>query len=133
MKILFFLFLLPIILCDCTFTVKTTNAGKLNLTTHKTIAILPFEVNFELRKINKNQFTEAEMAKVKQFMSLGLQGYLYQWLQNYSNKHPFTVQIQHCDSTIQILSANNIRFIDLYSMSKIELAKLLGVDAVITP
>ena len=133
MKTLLASALLLLLLCNCTPAVKTTNANKLSLITHKTIAILPFEVRFDLRKVNQKHFTETEMGKVKQFMSLGLQAYLYHWLQNYRIKHPFTVNIQHCDTTLQILSANKVRFMDLYAMSRPQLAKLLGVDSVITP
>jgi hypothetical protein len=133
MKTLFPIVLLILLLYNCTPSVKTTDAGKLSLTTHKIIAILPFEVKFDLRKVNQRQFTETDLGKVKQFMSLGLQGYLYHWLQNYSIKHPFRVEIQHCDSTLRMLSENKIRFMDLYSMNRQELAKLLHVDAVLTP
>ncbi len=133
MKTLLPLVLLILLLHNCTPAVKITDAGKQRLTTHKTIAILPFEVKFDLRKVNQRQFTETDLGKVKQFMSLGLQGYLYHWLQNYGIKHPFTVEIQHCDSTLRMLSENKIRFMDLYAMNRQELAKLLHVDAILTP
>ena len=72
------------------------------------------------------------MGKLKQFMAMGLQDHLYHWLISYSTKKPFTVTIQDVEITNSILSEHKIRFMDLYKMSRVDLAKMLGVDAVLT-
>ena len=117
----------------CTTTIKTTAAAKAGFVNHKTIAILPFEVRFDLRLKNQREVTEEDIRKVKQFMAMGLQDYLYHWLKSYGTKKPFTISIQDVETTNQILSENKIRFIDVYTMSRIDLAKMLGVDVILTP
>ena len=117
----------------CASSVKTNSAAKASLTQHHSIAILPFEVRFDLRNKNQAAFTEEDMTKLRQFMAMGLQGHLYQWLKSYSSKKPFSVQIQDVETTNTILEQNKVRFGDLYTMSRIDLAKMLGVDAVLTP
>ena len=37
-----------------------------------------------------------------------------------------------CDTTLQLLSANKVRFMDLAVISRLKLAKLLGVDAIVS-
>ncbi|HMK04997.1 MAG TPA: hypothetical protein VK489_12425 [Ferruginibacter sp.] len=133
MKILLIPLGFIMLFAGCSTAIKTTSAAKQNLALHKTIAILPFEVRFDLRQKNDKKFSEEDMGKLKQFMALGLQNHLYHWLKSYSAKKPFTVSIQDAEITNTILSENRIRFIDAYTMSRIDLANLLKVDAVLTP
>ena len=133
MKTLLVSVFFAVLFAGCTSTVKTTATAKATLVNHKTIAILPFEVRFDLRNKNQREFTEEDIGKVKQFMAMGLQDYLYHWLKSYSTKKPFTVTIQDVETTNLILSENKIRFMDLYNMSRVDLAKMLGVDAILTP
>lgn len=132
MKTLLTSVFLSVLLSGCS-TINSTTGAQAKIRSHKTIAILPFEVRFDLRKKNQKQFTEEDMRKVKQFMAMGLQEHLYQWLKSYSTKKSFTVSIQDIETTNRMLSDKKIRFMDLYTMSRVDLAKMLGVDAVITP
>jgi hypothetical protein len=133
MKTLLAFLLLGILFESCSSTIKTTSETKAKLKNHKTIAILPFEVEFDLRKKNQKQFTDKELAEVRHFMALGLQEHLYRWLISYNKKKPLSVDIQNIEITDSILSERKIRFIDLYNMSRVELAKMMDVDAVLTP
>jgi hypothetical protein len=133
MKTLLVSVFLLLIFAGCSSAIKTTSAGKVSLVNHKSIAILPFEVRFDLRNKNQKEFSQEDMGKLKQFMALGLQDHLYHWLKDYSIKKPFTVTIQDVEKTNSILSENKVRFMDLYNMSRVDLAKLLEVDAVLTP
>ena len=132
MKTLFASFLLVLILGACSSTIKTTGETKGRLQNHKTIAIIPFEVRFDLRKNNQKQFADKELAEVSHFMATGLQEHLYRWLISYSKKKPLSVDIQNIEITNSILSEKKIRFMDLYNMSRVDLAKMLGVDVVLT-
>ena len=132
MKSLFICVFIVLIFGGCSTSSNLSGESKARLQSHKTIAILPFEVRFDLRNNNRKQFTEKELAEVRHFMATGLQEHLYHWLISYSKKKPFTIEIQHIDITDSILSERKIRFIDLYSMSRAELAKMLHVDAIIT-
>ncbi len=132
MKILFSCVFLVLAFAGCS-SIKSTTGAQAKISSHRTIAILPFEVRFDLRNKNQQKFSEQELAGVRHFMALGLQQYLYNWLKNYSRKNAFTVSIQHIDITDSILTEKRISYMALYSMSRTELAKMLAVDAVLTP
>ncbi len=114
-------------------TINSTTGSQAKIKSHKIIAIIPFEVRFDLRNKNQKKFSEEELAGVRHFMALGLQQYLYGWLNHYSRRKPFTASIQNIDVTDSILTENKISYAMLYNMSRTELAKMLEVDAVITP
>ena len=124
--------ILSLLLAGCS-TINSTTGSQAKIRSHKTIAIIPFEVRFDLRNKNQHKFTEQELAGVRHFMALGLQQYLHNWLKNYSRKKPFTASIQNIDITDSILTENKISYAILYNMPRTELAKMLGVDAVLTP
>ena len=131
MKTLLNCFILGLFLTGCS-TINSTTGSQGKISSHKRIAILPFEVRFDLRNKNRKKFTEKELAEVSHFMATGLQEHLYRWLISYSRKKPFSVEIQNIDITDDILSERKIRFMDLYNMSRVELVKMLHVDAVVT-
>ncbi|MFM6924176.1 MAG: hypothetical protein ACKOU7_01645 [Ferruginibacter sp.] len=133
MKTLFSCVFIVLILVGCSSTISTTNTGQERIKTHRSIAILPFEVRFDLRNKNRKKFTEKELSDLRHFMATGLQDYLYNWLKTYSYRQSFTVTIQNTDITDSILAAQQISYLVLYNMGRTELAKLLGVDAVLTP
>ncbi len=132
MKTLLTCVVLGLVLAGCS-TINSTTGSQAKIRSHKTIAILPFEVRFDLRNINQQKFTELELAGVRHFMALGLQQYLYNWLKNYSRKKAFTASIQNIDITDSILTEKKISYAMLYNMSRTELAKMFNVDAVLTP
>ncbi|MEO7307239.1 MAG: hypothetical protein ABIR78_05705 [Ferruginibacter sp.] len=132
MKTLLILVILALVFAGCS-TINSTTGAQAKIRSHKTIAILPFEVRFDLRNKNQKKFTEEELAGVRHFMALGLQQYLYNWLKNYSRKKRFTASIQNIDITDSILNEKKISYAVLYNMSRTELAKMFDVDAVLTP
>ncbi|MBL0201337.1 MAG: hypothetical protein IPP81_14750 [Chitinophagaceae bacterium] len=132
MKTLLTCVVLGLVLAGCS-TINSTTGSQAKIRSHKTIAILPFEVRFDLRNKNRQKFNEEELAGVRHFMALGLQQYLYNWLKNYSRKKAFTASIQNIDITDSILTEKKISYAMLYNMSRTELAKMFDVDAVLTP
>ncbi|MBL7703741.1 MAG: hypothetical protein JNM14_15940 [Ferruginibacter sp.] len=133
MKTLFGCISLLLVFGGCTSTINSATGAQAKIKSHQTIAILPFEVRFDLRNKNRKKFSDKELAEVRHFMATGLQEYLYGWLNHYSNTKPFTVTIQHVDVTDSILSDKKISYMVLYNMGRTELANILGVDAVLTP
>ena len=123
---------LCLVLAGCS-TINSTTGSQAKIRSHKTIAIIHFEVRFDLRNKNRQKFNEEELAGVRHFMALGLQQYLYNWLKNYSRKRKFTASIQNIDITDSILTEKKISYAMLYNMSRTELAKMFDVDAVLTP
>lgn len=133
MKTLFSCVFIVLVFGECSTTINSTSGAQGRIKTHSSIAILPFEVRFDLRNKNRKKFTEKEMSDVRHFMATGLQDHLYNWLKTYSYKKSFTVTIQNTDITDSILAANQISYLVLYNMGRTELARLLCVDAVLTP
>lgn len=133
MKTLLLSIVITIIFAGCSTTVNSGSTASARIKTHQTIAILPFEVRFDLRNSNSKKFTGKELAEVRHAMALELQQYLYNWLKNYSYKKSFTTRIQNVDITDSILTQKQISYLVLYSMPRTELAQILGVDAVLTP
>ena len=122
--------LLTIVAVRCVESYKTTDA-KAKMAKHQTLAILPFDVNFEIAKIDSNVIRPKEIAAMRLELSIVLQGHFYKWIKYISKKFAITVHIQQVDSTNELLSSKNVRFADIYSGSKSNLAKVTNTDAVL--
>ena len=105
------------------FSEKTEN--------HKLVAILPAEVTFA-GKLPKNMSPEA-IAEAEERESIDFQYALMNSILNHANtrKYITTVNFQDINTTQKILEQNNITVRDSWKKDDKELAKLLGVDAVI--
>ena len=64
MKTLFTYVFLALVFVGCT-TINSTTGAQAKISNHKTIAILPFEVQFDLRNKNRKQFSEQNPKGVK--------------------------------------------------------------------
>jgi len=98
---------------------------------HKVVAILPAEVTFS-GKQPKNMTPEA-IAEAEERESIDFQYALMNSILNHANtkKYITTVNFQDINTTRKILEQNNISIRDSWNKTDDELAKLLGVDAVI--
>ena len=98
---------------------------------HKVVAILPAEIIFS-GKQPKNQSPEA-IAKAEERESIDFQYALMNSILRHANtrKYITTVNFQDINTTQKILEQNNISVRDSWKKDDNELAKLLGVDAVI--
>lgn len=94
---------------------------------HQTVAILPFEVSIIYRKQPKNFSVEANKEQEKS-MSTSLQGSMYTFLLKKGRK--YTVEFQDVDKTNILLKKAGMMD-NLNMFTKDEIAKILGVDAVI--
>jgi len=105
------------------FSEKTEN--------HKVVAILPAEVSFT-GKQPKNLSPE-DIAKAEETESINFQYALMNGILRHANtkKYVTTVNFQDVNTTQKILDQNNISIRDSWKKDDNELAKLLGVDAVI--
>jgi hypothetical protein len=105
------------------FSEKTEN--------HKVVAILPAEVSFT-GKQPKNLSPE-DIAKAEETESINFQYALMNGILRHANtkKYVTTVNFQDVNTTQKILEQNNISVRDSWKKDDNELAKLLGVDAVI--
>ena len=98
---------------------------------HKVVAILPAEVTLA-GKLPKNLSPE-DIAKAEESESVNFQYALMNSILRHANtrKYVTTVNFQDINTTQKILDANNISIRDSWKKDDNELAKLLGVDAVI--
>lgn len=95
---------------------------------HKTIAILPFDVAITYRKQPKNFSSEANKAQEQQ-MSSSIQSSMYTYLLRKQND--YTVGFQDVDKTNILLKKNGM-LNKMDSLTKDEICKALGVDAVVS-
>ena len=98
---------------------------------HKVVAILPAEVTLS-GKLPKN-LTPEDIAKAEERESIDFQYALMNSILNHANtkKYITTVNFQDINTTQKILEQNNISVRDSWKKDDEELAKILGVDAVI--
>jgi hypothetical protein len=101
-------------------------------TKHKIVAILPADVSIKLRPNEAKKVTTEEMKKNEEMTGLSIQDKMYSWLLRRSESAQYTVKFQDVSKTNSLLKAANIGYESLRTTSKDELAKLLGVDAVIS-
>lgn len=97
------------------------------IVTHKTVAILPFEVTLTYRKQPKN-FDPIANKEQEKSMSKSIQGSMYTFLLRKAVN--YTVEFQDVEKTNILLKKAGIAD-KLDEYTKDEIAKVLGVDAVI--
>ncbi|RNA60474.1 hypothetical protein D1631_18445 [Chryseobacterium nematophagum] len=93
---------------------------------HKTVAILPFTTSITYKKLPKD-FNEEANKQEEITMSKNIQSSLYTYLLAKNKK--YTIDFQDINKTNILLKKAGIESLD--ETSHMELAKLLGVDAVI--
>jgi hypothetical protein len=98
---------------------------------HKVVAILPAEVIFSGKQ--PKTLTPEAIAQAEERESIDFQYALMNSILNHANtkKYYTTVNFQDINTTQKILEQNNISARDSWKKNDEELAKILGVDAVI--
>jgi hypothetical protein len=99
---------------------------------HKLVAILPAHVSIQLRPNEMKKITPEQLAQNEETTGYDFQDKLYSWFLRRSDKYHYTVKFQDISKTNALLKNANISYKDLQTKSKEEIAKLLGVDAVIS-
>ena len=100
--------------------------------THKTVAIIPADVMISLRPNEAKKITPEQLEQNQQATAYAIQEKMYGWFLRRSNRFKYTVDFQDVSKTNALLKNANLSYKDLKLKSKEELAKLLGVDAVIS-
>jgi len=100
-------------------------------TVHHTIAILPFQVSIDPKKLPKDFTTEmAEKAEMEE--GYNMQQELYMRFLMRQQKGEYTVDFQDVDKTNALLAKSNIAYQQLDELSKEELCQMLSADAIIS-
>ncbi|HEX5625276.1 MAG TPA: hypothetical protein VFX48_04600 [Saprospiraceae bacterium] len=98
---------------------------------HRTVAILPFEVNITAKKLPKDVTSEM-MRDEEKSTGRSIQNHSYTYFLREMAKDKYTVKFQDIDKTNATLEGAGIQYADLKSRTKEELCTLLDVDAVIS-
>ncbi|HEY5772520.1 MAG TPA: hypothetical protein VIS75_07825 [Chitinophagaceae bacterium] len=126
-----FIAILLLFLFSCSNKYYTASNFEEKTEKHKVVAILPAEVTLS-GKLPKN-LTPEDIAKAEERESIDFQYALMNSILNHANtkKYITTVNFQDINTTQKILEQNNISVRDSWKKNDEELAKILGVDAVI--
>ncbi|GAA4438134.1 hypothetical protein GCM10023188_33130 [Pontibacter saemangeumensis] len=98
---------------------------------HQVVAILPFDVTIESRRLPKGVTAEMVQDQQRDY-GYGIQGDVYGYLLREMSKGRYTVKFQDVSKTNALLNDAGISAEALRLTSKEELCGLLGVDAVIS-
>ncbi|MGI4759469.1 MAG: hypothetical protein ACRYF0_02095 [Janthinobacterium lividum] len=99
---------------------------------HKTVAILPASVNIGLRPKEARNTSGDQMRNMQQQSALDFQSRIYAWLLRRQMQQHYTVDFQDVALTNSMLRKANLTDDDMRTLSPQDLAKMLGVDAVLT-
>jgi len=132
MKQVMLLALSAVLLCSCGPTIYKADQFTAVAAKHKTVAILPGDINITLRPNEAKKTTPEQLAKSEESTGLAMQERLYGWFLKRKNKDHYTVNFQDVMETNSRLSKAGISYADLRTKGRKELAELLGVDAVIS-
>lgn len=97
---------------------------------HKTVALLPADVTTQLRPNDAKKVTPEQLDQVNEKTGYDIQDKMYSWLLRRSDKFHYTVTFQDVTRTNSILKKEGLTYNDLRTKDRAELAKILGVDAV---
>jgi hypothetical protein len=98
---------------------------------HKTVAILPAEVTINLRPNQAKKITPEQLNDNATKTAYDVQDKMHSWFLRRSGKMEYTVTFQDVNKTNAKLKEAGIAYTELKTKDRSEIAKLLGVDAVI--
>jgi hypothetical protein len=98
---------------------------------HKIVAILPADVTTQLRPNEAKKLTAEQIADLSRKTGYDIQDKMYSWFLRRSEKYHYTVTFQDVNRTNALLKDAGISYDDLASKDRSQIAKILGVDAVI--
>jgi hypothetical protein len=101
------------------------------LAKHKTVAILPAEVNIFLRPNQSKNLSPEQIQDIAEKTGYDIQDKMQSWFLRRSDKLHYTVTFQDINKTNARLKEEHVEYKDLKTMDRAQLAKILGVDAII--
>jgi hypothetical protein len=99
---------------------------------HQTIAILPAMVAITPQMDESKKTTAAQRREMEHKTGLSVQEKMFAWFIKRSEQMNYTVNFQDIKQTNHLLQQAGIKYEDMAANTIEELAKVLGVDAVIT-
>ncbi len=100
---------------------------------HKIIAIVPFKTQVTLRPRQRDKMSDKEFADLERSEGEGLQGAMFSWfLKRKKRGKLLSLDLQEPKRTNALLAKEGITYDNIYEYTSDELAKILGVDAIIS-
>jgi hypothetical protein len=130
MKRMFFVAAIAVVAVSCSPKVYTAANFSSALAKHKTVAILPAEVNIRLRPNEAKKLTPEQMQELTTKTAYDIQEKMYGWFLRRGDRFKYTVTFQDVIKTNSKLKEAGIAYADLKNTDRAKLASLLGVDAV---
>lgn len=100
------------------------------LAKHKTVAILPAEVSIQLRPNEAKKISAEQLSDIANKTAYDIQDKMYGWFLRRGDKFHYTVTFQDINKTNAKLKDAGVAYEDLKNKDRADLAKILGVDAV---
>ena len=97
---------------------------------HKKIAVIPFTVQLGLRPKEREKMTDEQFNEMQHKEGLAAQDALVSWFLRKQNKQEYDLDFQDVKTTNALLQKAGMDLKDLSSYTQDEIAKVLGVDAV---
>jgi hypothetical protein len=120
-----------LLLISCGPKIYKSNEFDTALARHKTVAILPADVSTRLRPNESKKVSSEQLSEMNEKTGFAIQDKMYSWFLRRSDKFNYTVTFQDVTRTNALLKQAGISYNDLAAKDRTEIAKLLGVDAVL--
>ena len=130
-KILLLFFACVITLTSCGPNIYQASNFNAIKEKHKVVAILPFDVLIESRRLPKGVTPEMIQDQQRDY-GYGIQGDVYGYFLKQMSKNRYTVTFQDINKTNSLINDAGFSYEELRLKSKDELCQLLGVDAVVS-
>ncbi|MDB5202172.1 MAG: hypothetical protein JWQ27_1581 [Ferruginibacter sp.] len=131
-RTLFVLGVIAMLATSCGPTIYKAENFDDRTASHKIVAILPAEVDITLRPNEMRKTSMEQIHESEEKTGLTIQDKMYTWFLKRSGKFKYTVNFQDISKTNALLKQSGISYGDMSGKTKEEIAKLLGVDAVIS-
>jgi hypothetical protein len=122
-------YLLVTVLVSCGPTIYKSNNFESSKKTVKTLALLPFNVSIDSKRLPKG-ITIETLKESQEKTGYDIQNKAYTWLLH--RQKDYSVTFQDVDRTNALLKKANISFDNIALQDKADLCKLLGVDGIIS-
>lgn len=116
-------------LISCGPTIYKASNFESSKATIKTLAILPFNVSIDSKRLPKGTTIET-LKESQEKTGYDIQNNAYTWF--IQRQKDYSINFQDVDKTNALLKKNNISYEDIALQDKSELCKFLGVDGIIS-
>ena len=130
MKQFSFLFTVCLLLSGCGPKIYTSSSFSAAFAKHRTVAILPAEVTIQLRPNEAKKVSAEQLEDITNKTAYDIQDKMYGWFLRRGDKFSYTVTFQDIHKSNAKLKDAGVAYADLRSRDRAELARILGVDAV---